>query len=72
MGGDKTMAISDLAKQPITKEQLLQDALERKKKIRQDLIALSFEEKILRVIEMQKIERDLKKDKSKKIYVWSL
>ena len=56
----------------VTKEQSLKDFLETKKKIQQDLINLSFEEKIKRVIEMQKFERDLKKDKERKIYVWEL
>ena len=55
-----------------TKEEHLQDFLKTKEKIRQDLIKLPFEEKIRRVIEMQKIERDLKKDKTKKVYVWNM
>ncbi len=50
----------------------LEQFLIAKEKIRRDLINLPFEEKIKRVIEMQKIERDLKKDKNKKIYVWNL
>ena len=50
----------------------LDEFLSTKEKIRQDLRALPFEEKIKRVIEMQKIERDLKKDKNKKVYVWNL
>ena len=48
----------------------LDQFLEAKKAIRRDLIALPFEEKIRRIIEMQKMEKELKKDKSRKIYVW--
>ena len=54
------------------KKNNLDEFLNTKDKIRQDLRALPFEEKIKRVIEMQKIERDLKKDKNKKVYVWNL
>jgi len=56
----------------LDKKQHLEKFLSTKEKLRKEMINLSFEEKILRVIEMQKIERDLKKDKTKKIYVWSL
>lgn len=56
----------------ITKEQALEDFLRTKRKIKEELIALSFEEKIKRIIEMQKIEEQLKKNKGKKIYVWNL
>lgn len=56
----------------ITKEEALKRALSSKEKLRDELIRLPFEEKIRRVIEMQKIERELKKDKNKHIYVWTL
>jgi hypothetical protein len=63
---------SKMVRDGLTKEEALKDFLETKKKIQQDLINLSFEDKIKRVIEMQKIERDLKKDKGKKVYIWEL
>ena len=55
---------------PKTKEEHLRDFLETKEKIRRDLRALPFPEKIKRIIEMQKIARDLCKDPNRKIYVW--
>ena len=57
---------------PMTGEQILEEALRQKRKAQEYLIALPFEEKIRRVIEMQRIERDLKRDPSKKVYVWNL
>ena len=56
----------------ITKEEALRRSLNSKEKLRSDLIKLPFEEKIRRVIEMQKMERELKKDKNKHIYVWTM
>jgi len=56
----------------ITKEDALKRSLKAKEEIRAELIKLPFEEKIRRVIEMQKMERDLKKDRNKHIYVWTL
>jgi hypothetical protein len=43
-----------------------------KKEIKQELINLPYEEKIRRVVEMQKFSRDFKKDKSTIVYVWDL
>jgi hypothetical protein len=43
-----------------------------KQEIKKELIALPFEEKIRRVIEMQKFSKEIKKDKNKEIYVWEL
>jgi|LauGreDrversion4_1035100.scaffolds.fasta_scaffold67063_3 hypothetical protein len=43
-----------------------------KKEIKQELINLPYEEKIRRVVEMQKFSRDFKKDKSTTVYVWDL
>ena len=43
-----------------------------KLQMKKDLIELSFEEKIRRVVEMQKFSKEFKKDKSKEIYVWDL
>ncbi|MDX1959231.1 MAG: hypothetical protein SFU98_11700 [Leptospiraceae bacterium] len=43
-----------------------------KQDIKQELIQLSYEEKIRRVVEMQKFSRDFKKDKDKIVYVWDL
>lgn len=49
------------------------DKIKKTKQImKQELIALSFEEKIKRVVEMQKFSRDFKKDKEKIVYVWDL
>jgi len=56
----------------ITKEEALRRSLESKERLRDKLIKLPFEEKIRRVIEMQKLERELKKDKSKHVYVWTM
>ena len=44
----------------LDKKQQLDKFLSTKEKLRKEMINLPFEEKILRVIEMQKIERDLK------------
>lgn len=46
--------------------------LEAKLALRRELIALPFEEKIRRVIEMQKIEKALKRNEGKEIFVWTL
>lgn len=43
-----------------------------KLQMKKELIELSFEEKIKRVVEMQKFSKEFKKDKSKEIYVWDL
>ena len=43
-----------------------------KQEIRQELINLPYEEKIRRVVEMQKFSRDFKKDKNTTVYVWDL
>ena len=53
-----------------TKEQHLADFLATKEKIRAELRALPFPEKIKRIIEMQKIARALNKDPDKIIHVW--
>ena len=45
---------------------------EGKRAIKEFLISLPFEEKIRRVIEMQRMEKLLKKDKGKEIFVWKL
>jgi hypothetical protein len=45
---------------------------ESKKKMRKEFIAMSFEEKIKRVVEMQRFSRDFKKNKDKTVYVWEL
>jgi hypothetical protein len=43
-----------------------------KQEIKQELINLPYEEKIRRVVEMQKFSRDFKKDKNTIVYVWDL
>jgi hypothetical protein len=43
-----------------------------KLKIKQELINLSYEEKIRRVVEMQKFSSEFKKDKDKYVYIWDL
>jgi hypothetical protein len=45
---------------------------EGKRALKRYLISLPFEEKIRRVIEMQKMEKLLKKDRTKEIFVWRL
>jgi hypothetical protein len=49
----------------------LENVLQTKRRIREDLRALPFAEKIKRVISMQQIARDLNKDPNRKIYVWN-
>jgi len=44
--------------------------LEGKAALKRELISLSYPEKIQRVIKMQELERLLKRDKNKKVYVW--
>ena len=56
----------------LTPQEILDQSIKSKAELRSRLIELPFDEKIRRVIEMQKIERELKKDKTKKVYVWSL
>lgn len=57
---------------PKSREEHLRDFLQTKEKIRSALRNLPFEEKIRRVIEMQKIARDLNRDPKRKVHVWSL
>lgn len=54
-----------------SKEEHLQDFLTTKEKIRADLRALPFPEKLKRIIEMQKNLRDLNNNPKRKIYVWT-
>jgi hypothetical protein len=56
----------------MNQEEYIQKIKETKQAIKDELINLSFEEKIKRVIEMQKVSKELKKDKSKEIFVWEL
>lgn len=55
---------------PKTREEHLAAFLETKEKIRAELRALPFPEKIKRIIEMQKLARELNKDPNRKIHVW--
>ncbi len=43
-----------------------------KQEIKKELIALPFEEKIRRMIEMQKISKELKKDRNIEVFVWEI
>ncbi|HMV81369.1 MAG TPA: hypothetical protein PL169_06975 [Leptospiraceae bacterium] len=43
-----------------------------KQEIKKELIALPFEEKIRRLIEMQKISKELKKDRNIEVFVWEI
>lgn len=56
----------------MNEEEYIEKIKRTKQMMKQDLIALSFEEKIRRVVEMQKFSRDFKKDKDKIIYVWDI
>ncbi len=56
----------------MTPDEHLKSFLATKRALRLEAIRLPFEEKLKRVIQMQILERDLKKDKTKKVYVWSL
>lgn len=49
-----------------------QSFFDAKRALKRELIALPFKEKIRRVIEMQKMEKLLKGDKGREIYVWKL
>ena len=55
---------------PKTLEEHFGEFLATKEKIRADLRALSFPEKIQRIVEMQKMARELNKNPNRKIYVW--
>jgi hypothetical protein len=46
--------------------------LEAKMALRREMIALPFEEKINRVIEMQKMARSLQREGAREIIVWKL
>ena len=56
----------------MNEEEHIETIKKAKQAMKKELIALSFEEKIQRVVEMQKFSRDFKKDKDKVIYVWDL
>ena len=56
----------------MNEEEYIEIIKKSKQAMKKELIALSFEEKIQRVVEMQKFSRDFKKDKDKVIYVWDL
>ncbi len=56
----------------MNEEEYIETIKKAKQAMKKELIALSFEEKIQRVVEMQKFSRDFKKDKDKVIYVWDL
>lgn len=56
----------------MNEEEYIEKIKKTKQAMKQELIALSFEEKIKRVVEMQKFSRDFKKDKDKIVYVWDL
>lgn len=43
-----------------------------KQEIKKELIALPFEEKIRRLIEMQKISKELKRDRNIEVFVWEI
>jgi hypothetical protein len=50
----------------------LQKVLKAKRIFRRQLIALSYFEKIQRVIEMQRIASQFKRDSSRKHYIWNI
>jgi hypothetical protein len=56
----------------MNEEEYIETIKKAKQAMKKELITLSFEEKIQRVVEMQKFSRDFKKDKDKVIYVWDL
>lgn len=56
----------------MNEEEYIERIKKTKQAMKRELIALSFEEKIQRVVEMQKFSRDFKKDKDKVVYVWDL
>ena len=49
-----------------------QSFLEAKMALRREMIALPFEEKIKRVIEMQRMMKALRKDGDKEVFVWKM
>ena len=49
-----------------------QSFLDAKLALRRELIALPFEEKIRRVIEMQKVQKSLQPDGAQEIFVWKM
>ena len=49
-----------------------QSFLDAKLALRRELIALPFEEKIRRVVELQKMQKALQRDGSKEVFVWKI
>ena len=49
-----------------------QSFLDAKMALRRELIALPFEEKIKRVIEMQRTMKALRKDGDREVFVWKI
>ena len=56
----------------MNEDEYIEKIKKTKQEIKKALINLSFEEKIKRVVEMQKMSRDFKKDKQTTVYVWDL
>jgi hypothetical protein len=54
----------------MNEKEYIEKIKQTKQEMKQELIQLSYEEKIRRVVEMQKFSRDFKKDKDKIVYVW--
>jgi len=49
-----------------------QSFLDSKLALRRELIALPFEEKIRRVVEMQKMQKTLRAENKREIFVWNI
>ncbi len=49
-----------------------QSFLDAKLALRRELIALPFEEKIRRVIELQKMQKALHREGGKEVFVWNI
>ncbi len=58
--------------EPMNEAEYIEQIKKTKLEIKKELIALPFEEKIRRVVEMQKLSKALKKDPNKEVYVWDI
>ena len=54
----------------MNEKEYIEKIKQTKQEMKQELIQLSYEEKIRRVVEMQKFSKEFKKDKDKIVYVW--
>jgi len=54
------------------KNNRIQDLIKSKASLRKMQAKMSFEEKIRNLIELQKISREMRKDRNEKVHVWEI